>query len=219
MPTINGKVCVVDGVPVDKVFSNGKQVYGRNLLPKTSGPFVMGYGIPNTTWDTTNQVSGISLPVTAKYAEVLPQGTGFPYTWMPGVTYTQSIYISTDAPLTETPISFTWFTDEYAHDTKGSDNLVKVSTNVYRAISTYTWPSNNYLGTGRHRNADLYNLTEVFDFTKGTFLQFYKPKLEQGLVATPHSPAPEDVLENYIAAPKNLTATVIDLSTEKLDWE
>ncbi len=32
MPTINGRACVVDGTPVDKVFSNGKQVYGRNLL-------------------------------------------------------------------------------------------------------------------------------------------------------------------------------------------
>ena len=32
MPTINGRACVVNGVPVDKVFSNGKQVYGRNLL-------------------------------------------------------------------------------------------------------------------------------------------------------------------------------------------
>ena len=32
MPTINGRVCVVNGTPVDKVFSNGKQVHGRNLL-------------------------------------------------------------------------------------------------------------------------------------------------------------------------------------------
>lgn len=31
MPTINGRACVVNGTPVDKVFSNGKQVYGRNL--------------------------------------------------------------------------------------------------------------------------------------------------------------------------------------------
>jgi len=36
MPTINGKVCVVNGVPVDKVFSDGRQVYGRNLLTGTS---------------------------------------------------------------------------------------------------------------------------------------------------------------------------------------
>jgi hypothetical protein len=31
MPTINGKACVVNGTPVDKVFSDSKQVYGRNL--------------------------------------------------------------------------------------------------------------------------------------------------------------------------------------------
>lgn len=37
MSTINGKVCVVNGVAVDKVFSDGKQVYGRNLLTGTSG--------------------------------------------------------------------------------------------------------------------------------------------------------------------------------------
>ena len=32
MPTINGRACVVNGTPVDKVFSNGRQVYGRNLI-------------------------------------------------------------------------------------------------------------------------------------------------------------------------------------------
>lgn len=32
MTTINGRVCVANGNAVDKVFSNGKQVYGRNLL-------------------------------------------------------------------------------------------------------------------------------------------------------------------------------------------
>ncbi|MEN2351517.1 hypothetical protein [Lacticaseibacillus paracasei] len=36
MPTINGRACVVNGVPIDKVFSNGRQVYGRNLLTGTS---------------------------------------------------------------------------------------------------------------------------------------------------------------------------------------
>jgi len=35
MPTINGRACIVDGVPVDKVFSNGRQVYGRNLITRT----------------------------------------------------------------------------------------------------------------------------------------------------------------------------------------
>lgn len=169
------------------------QIGGTNLITGTSGPFVMGWGIPNTTWNITNQVSGISLPVTAINArtEVLPQGTGFPYTYMPGVTYTQSIFISTDAPLTGTPISFDWYANTQGHDTRGSDNLVKVSTNLYRATSTYTWPSSYSPGIGG-RNADLLNLTQVFDFTKGTFLQFYKPKLEHGNKATDWSPAPED---------------------------
>lgn len=36
MPTINGRACVVNGTPVDKVFSNGRQVYGRNLAVGTS---------------------------------------------------------------------------------------------------------------------------------------------------------------------------------------
>lgn len=36
MPTINGKACVANGTPVDKVFSNGVQVYGRNLLKGTA---------------------------------------------------------------------------------------------------------------------------------------------------------------------------------------
>lgn len=36
MTVINGRACVVNGTPVDKVFSNGKQVYGRNLVTGTS---------------------------------------------------------------------------------------------------------------------------------------------------------------------------------------
>ena len=162
-----------------------------NLLTGTTEPFVMGYGIPRTTWDATNKVSKISLPVTTAYPEVLPQDTGFPYTYIPGVTYTQSIYISTDAPLTGTPIKFTWFTNNYNHNTAGADNLVKVSTNIYRATSTYTWPSSNSPSTGR--NADFSNLTQVFDFTKGTFLQFYKPKLEPGSIATPYMQSASEV--------------------------
>ncbi|WP_396583380.1 DUF7013 family protein [Lactobacillus delbrueckii] len=35
MPTINGRACVVNGSPVDKVYSDGKQVYGRNFLKNT----------------------------------------------------------------------------------------------------------------------------------------------------------------------------------------
>lgn len=35
MTIINGRACVVNGTPVDKVFSNGRKVYGRNLITRT----------------------------------------------------------------------------------------------------------------------------------------------------------------------------------------
>ncbi|MGZ1279666.1 hypothetical protein ACXO7C_03215 [Lactobacillus delbrueckii subsp. bulgaricus] len=38
MSTINGKACVVNGTPVDKVYSNGVQVYGRNLISNSATP-------------------------------------------------------------------------------------------------------------------------------------------------------------------------------------
>ena len=41
MPIINGRACIVNGTPVDKVFSNGKQVYGRNLWIRSKA--VSGY--------------------------------------------------------------------------------------------------------------------------------------------------------------------------------
>lgn len=36
MPTINGRACVVNGTSVDKVFSDGSQVYGRNLFSQST---------------------------------------------------------------------------------------------------------------------------------------------------------------------------------------
>ena len=36
MTIINGRACVANGTPVDKIFSDGKQIYGRNLLTGTS---------------------------------------------------------------------------------------------------------------------------------------------------------------------------------------
>ena len=48
MSTINGRACVVNGVPVDKVFSDGRQVYIRNLLANSG--FESGNFPPNYTW-------------------------------------------------------------------------------------------------------------------------------------------------------------------------
>ena len=57
MTTINGKACIVNGVPVDKVFSDGKQVYGRNLLLDTSNELKT---VTRSGWgkSPTNKTSG-----------------------------------------------------------------------------------------------------------------------------------------------------------------
>ena len=60
MPTINGRVCVVNGTPVDKVFSNGQQVYGRNLLISTSSSSTNGQTtIHGSSADKTGYISGL----------------------------------------------------------------------------------------------------------------------------------------------------------------
>jgi len=38
MPTINGKALIRDGKPLDRVYSNGKIVYGRNYILDTTNP-------------------------------------------------------------------------------------------------------------------------------------------------------------------------------------
>lgn len=64
MSTINGKACVINSKPVDKVFSNGRQVYGRNLLPGTN------QGLTN--WHFGSGSGGQHV----KYAFDVPNGQG-----------------------------------------------------------------------------------------------------------------------------------------------
>ena len=160
-----------------------------NLLPGTNDAFTMGGGIPETNWDSSRLLTRIGLPVTVSSPEVLPQGNGFGYVPTVGNTYTQSIFVSTDAPVTGNAVQVSWYTP-YAHNTGGSDSLVNVSANIYRIVSTFTWPAANAGKT--LRAIDLYNFTKVFDLTKGTFLYFYMPKLEAGASVSPWSPNPAD---------------------------
>ncbi|WP_421429910.1 hypothetical protein [Lactiplantibacillus plantarum] len=78
MPTINSRACVVNGTPVDKVFSNGNQVYGRNLLKGTSN--LQDYTLSGAHWQSGSQSSNsktISIPGT------------------PGKSYTYSAIVKT----------------------------------------------------------------------------------------------------------------------------
>lgn len=193
MADITHGTWIKDGTPVDDVYQNGVKVYGRNLVAGTSEPFVMQYGIPNTVWNADKKRAEISLPVTARALEVLPYNTFF-CTVTPGITYMQSIYVSTDAPLTGTAVQVTWFDQSTLHNVAGKTDILSISENIYRITSTYTWPDNS-ANSNVLRTFDIFNFTNVFDLTKGTFLYFYQPKFELGTTVTPYSLAPEDVLK------------------------
>jgi len=86
MSTINGRACVVDGMPVDKVMSNGKQVYGRNLwiVSKAVSGYLSGTG--NVLGpDAGNLVSDfISVDGNQTYiysTDVVPIYSRIPQTW------------------------------------------------------------------------------------------------------------------------------------------
>lgn len=112
MTTINGKACVVNGKPVDKVFSNGKQVYGRNLLTGTSDK-------PSTSasagWNTTL----IGVYKTPKV----------------GQEYTLSV----EVPDADNYVTMQTFSRNNAGDLVGKITYTLIKSGE-KAHTTFTWP-------------------------------------------------------------------------------
>lgn len=162
MSTINGKACVVDGTPVDKVFSNGKQVYGRNLLTGTSN--AQDYTVSGSEWTLGSQSSN---------------GTGFPCT--PGTSYTYSAIVKST-------------TYDYYPEIQFRDSGNKF------IVNSANFPSKD---TGVRKitavapeNATIVRVHMVLDNPSDSqTVVFNSEKLEKGSIATPWSPAPEDVLK------------------------
>ena len=226
MSAINGKVCVVNGTPVDKVFSNGKQVYGRNLLldskTRTRDPYwfsknlgwtndwgtYLGSNIRYVTdwWDNDRYI----------YKDLLDRG-------VINTTddFTYSIYFRV---VGEDPAGMS-YADIYFYSTvtTKSNTLSMKLTSLKEGQWTRVVVNFKFIDA-KYDPTDIYGQSMRVELSRapkvaGARYEFAAPKLEKGSVVTPYSPAPEDVLNGYIAAPRNLTATVIDLSTEKLDWE
>ncbi|MEN3092894.1 hypothetical protein [Lacticaseibacillus paracasei] len=89
MPTINGRACVVNGKPVDKVFSDGRQVYGRNFI---RGSYGSSWGFTSIGKATIQKVTMDSGEV-ALHVIGLDNWSGF-YAWFnlqTGGSYTVSV--------------------------------------------------------------------------------------------------------------------------------
>lgn len=144
MSTINGKACVVNGTPVDKVFSNGRQVYGRNLFSVHD-------------WDAKPDLVSNFIP----YMNIQLE---------PSTAYTLTTNISLES---EGWADVFLFKDDETPGTQTSG----VSSGVGQTLTTSS-TGNVKVGVRNHSVSDGTNWI----------------KLEKGTIATPWTPAPEDVM-------------------------
>lgn len=177
---------------------------GTNLARNTGSSWVMGFGIPNTRYDSNNGRTTLvynSSTNMSQGAEILPQGEGFYITPINGNTYTQSLYIETNAIYNEKEtFNFTWFTSEGGHNYQ-KGYIVKVGENTYRIWSTFKWNRSN----NRLRLFDISDLYKVLQYrTSGTYISFLNPKVEIGSSPTAWSTSPEDTQSQIDGVSNNL---------------
>lgn len=177
------------------------QVGGVNLIDNTSQPFNMFYGITDTTWNEntgrTRLLFGADVQL-SKADEILPKGDIFygsqNFIIEKGQTYTQSIHVATDANfLGAGNLRFSWFGPEVLSGKNShrhfSASIKKISENDYLVWCTVTWTNPSI----KIRPFDIFNLHNSLDFrNSGTYLEFYKPKLETGNVPTDYTISEND---------------------------
>lgn len=165
MSTINGRACVVDGTPVGKVFSNGKQVYGRNLIK----------GSYDSSWNFSVNAGATVQKVTMDSGEVALH------------------VISTD----KSSGFYAWFT------LPSGNNTTSVEVKGTGTVNLIGWQGLGYYHTNMTptSNWQRVSITGSFDGKAHPFV-FYGSmdvyvrllKAEKGTIATPWTPAPEDVM-------------------------
>ena len=167
MPTINGRVCVVNGTPVDKVFSNGRQVYGRNLLRNSRGKFQ-----PNSSKIDNYLIydlMGVSVYMTQ------------------GQQYT----VHADA---SSGLVWSGTHDNSAPNNNVVLWLVNSTTGVFGNVNTIISDANTGTGTTftwNNPSGTYYLRVNTYRPDNSGYVE--NVKIEQGDTSTPWTPAPEDV--------------------------
>ena len=168
MTTINGRVCVANSTPVDKVFSNGKQVYGRNLISGSYG----------SSWGFTSNVGATIQKVTMDSGEVAlhvigtNDSSGF-YAWFNLPTIGKHV-ASVEVKGTGKVNRLGWENWEDPEQLAG----MTPTSDWQRFSRTVSF-------NGKAYAFDLYGTMDVY---------VRLLKVEQGTIATPWTPAPEDVM-------------------------
>lgn len=163
MPTINGRACVVNGVPVDKVFSDGRQVYGRNLIAGIDSAIHQAPGWFQWVTNVPTKFIKVGEPLcfsvfinNAPYAEILAKGNAFCV--MEAKDVSGNILLQKNG----NKISF---------DADGISQASLVVPNATDSILLFI--ETNFMSANAY---------------------YGHPKVEFGNVATPWTPAPEDVM-------------------------
>ena len=177
MATINGKALVKDGKAVDRVYSNGQLVYGRNLLSFNSGvTFGKYYG-----W-RADAISWSGNRAFFKKVKVTPNNQ---YTISANWSNTEWLNVYAFANESDTIAVARYGSTGGFGAGSWDSNFVggyTVSNNM-----TFTVPSNvNYIGIS-------YTSISTDTLTLQAMLNG-KPKLEEGSTATTWTRAPEDYI-------------------------
>ena len=175
MTTINGRACVANGRPVDKVFSNGKQVYVRNLY-LNSKKIADSYGVNSGATVTVEPFDS----TTNMWHIVKEQGNNT----------NAGIYLNRYAD-DKLPDSSDW---SYSVDVKGTGKVYKFgieSGSKNPVIGTVGREWSRIIQTGHFDNPEFKTLVMYFDTTNSPLDVYIKlPKLETGTMPTPWTPAP-----------------------------
>ena len=178
MATINGKACVVNGKPVDNIFSNGKLVYGRNLYIDTKN-----FDNPSawTHWGPSYKTGEKFNGLTVMGTKANWSGLGQIIQVKKGDIYTLSSYARYQSG---TGKSRVFFASDSGPIIINIGNIqVSLNETWQRVTGTVKITGDGQINARIERTDDNTNELLIAGL-----------KLERGTTATPYSIAPEDVM-------------------------
>lgn len=170
MPTINGRACVANGTLVDKAFSNGMQVYARNIL--IDSDFIKS----PSAWTQ----DGAMLDNSGTFAKLTSLGTSNSRIYSNGTVFDKIPFGSTYS------ISFVAYSD-ISGTTVSVGALSDLKSSLLNTVPT------KYEVSGTKDASANYAFT-ISVPKVGAVVYIRKIKVNLGNLPTPWTPAPEDVM-------------------------
>lgn len=202
MAIINGKALVKDGKPLDRVYSNGQLVYGRNYVLNSSGINAKDTVRPTLIGNMSLVSADASVSYTSDSIVIKSKASSSPYGWfyqiatngtiptnssiVPGQTYTFSVKVRG----TVSQVALRWGSTIGVNNT--GMKFYNISNNWTKIYATFA--ISNGAKDIFFRILGAVNNQFLTGFTGNETFEFKEVKVEYGNVATPWTPAPEDYI-------------------------